>query len=89
MAQRVNLGVGGLPTRARTYVAKTAPAAIVPNYKLVVNPITGQLDRVVNNISVLKAVVDAVDPTGEGVAGRAAITLGDGSTVYLALYNSP
>jgi len=28
MAQRVNLGVGGSPTRKRTYIAKTAQAIL-------------------------------------------------------------
>ncbi len=59
-----------------------------PDYKFVINPMTRKLDRVVNNISVLKADADTTDPTGGGGAatGRLPIVLQDGTTVYIAYY---
>lgn len=66
MAQRVNLGVGGLPTRKRSYLAKEEAIVAVPDYKFVLNPVTGTFDRVVNNIEVLKnAFVDGAVPFAE------------------------
>jgi hypothetical protein len=53
MAQRVELTPFGLPIQKKTFVGKTKVEIIVADYKFVVNPITGQLDRVVNNINVL------------------------------------
>lgn len=87
MAQRVNLGQTGLPVRKKTFSAKTESLTPVPNYIFSLNPITGKLTKVVNNIAVLKADKDETDPTGGGGAatGRIPITV-NGVTVYIPYY---
>ncbi len=84
MAQRVNLNVNGLPIRKKTFVAAVQALA---DYILVLNPTTGQLQRVVNNLAILKAPVDETDPTGGGGAavGRIPIVV-NGVTKYIPYY---
>ncbi len=92
MARRVSGGGMGMRTRKKTFVAKAPSVPVTtPDYKFVINPTTGKLDRVVNNIKVLTADTDATDPTGSGAAanGRIPITLPDGTIVYLAYYDAP
>ncbi len=81
MAQRVNLSVIGLPIRKKTSVI------VIADYRFVLNPVTGMLDRVVNNLAILKADVDATDPTGGGGAavGRIPIVI-NGVTKYIPYY---
>lgn len=62
-------------------------AVAVPDYIFVFNPITGALDKVVNNLGILKANVDTTDPTGGGGAavGRIPIVI-NGVTKYIPYY---
>lgn len=87
MAQRVSLNVNGLPVRKKTFLAKTVAALPVSDYILAVNPATGNMTRVVNNIAILKAAKDEMDPTSGGGAatGRIPITI-NGVTKYIPYY---
>ncbi len=88
---RIGVGGGGRAYGTITAKSETAgdPALPLPNYKYSFNAITSELDKVVNNMSVLKAIVDTTDPTTEAVSGRIAITLQGGTTVYIAVYTAP
>ncbi len=84
MAQRVNLNVNGLPVRKKTFVEAVQALA---DYIFILNPATGNLTKVVNNLAILKAPVDATDPTGGGGAavGRIPIVI-NGVTKYIPYY---
>ncbi len=75
-----NLQMGGSPV-----------VSSAPDYIYRMNPISGHLDKVVNNASVLKISVDETDPTGGGAAaaGRIPVQLSDGTIKYLAYYDAP
>lgn len=54
MVRKRHAGGMGMAGRKKTFFAKTKASDPVPDYRLKLNPITGRLTIVVNNISVLK-----------------------------------
>ncbi len=85
------IAVGGPGRAYGTITAKTEAVVLAPDYKFVMNPISGHLDKVVNNVSVLKINKDVTDPTGGGAAadGRIPVQFSDGTIKYLAYYDAP